>query len=163
MFWFHQLQCRLWIIMKSSRSVAYWVLIYSVVSLARIIEKFTYFFIFFYCFIEKIIGITFNVLSTLSMIARGCEFNFKQSSVTHMLDLIYYRCDARVNWTILTGVRRNLTIQPDMPVETQAILRTYVFTNLFLVLSILLLITCVLGFCESPADNEMKIILISNF
>lgn len=90
----------------------------------------------------------------MSLTAYGCGFDFKISSVTYMLYLMYYRaarCYSHIDWPILNGVNSNRTTpQPVMPTETEAVFRTLIFTLFYLVIGILLVITCIMAFCESP-------------
>lgn len=100
------------------------------------------------------------VLSIMSLAAYSCGFDFRQNSLTYMLYLIYFRagrCYNEVNWSILNGIDRDISVQPDMPTETQVVLRTLIFSAFYLTLNILLVITCVLALCES-----LSIILITN-
>jgi hypothetical protein len=88
----------------------------------------------------------------MSITAYGCGFDFRESSVTYMLYLIYYRsarCYSEVNWGILDGIIQDVTLQPQMPSETHAVFRTLIFSIFYLILSIFLVITCILAFGES--------------
>lgn len=92
------------------------------------------------------------VLAVMSLTAYSCGFDFRWSSLTYMLYLMYYRagrCYSQVNWSILDGLNRNITLQPDMPTETDAVFRTLIFSVIYLVLSIFLAITCLLALSES--------------
>lgn len=93
----------------------------------------------------------------MSLTAYGCGFDFRISSVTYMLYLIYYRagrCYSEVNWRILNGIDQDIALQPNMPTETHAVFRTLIFSIFYLCLSIFLIITCVLALCESRTDKN---------
>jgi hypothetical protein len=88
----------------------------------------------------------------MSLSAYGCSFDFKQSSVTYMLYLIYYRsarCYTAINWAIFDGITEDIALQPQMPSETHAVFRTLIFTIFYLILSIFLVITSILAMGES--------------
>lgn len=77
--------------------------------------------------------------------------------------LIYYRaarCHTNINWSILDGINQEITIQPDMPTETDAVFRTLMFAMVYLILSIFLVITSILSLSESFADNKRAVVLI---
>lgn len=98
----------------------------------------------------QILAVSLIVLSIMSMTAYSCGFDFKLSSVTYMLYLIYYRsgrCHSEINWGVL-GVNRNVSVELHASPETEAVFRTFIFSLSYLILSILLVITCVLALCE---------------
>lgn len=95
---------------------------------------------------------TIIILSIISILSYGCSFNFKQSSVAYMTYLMYYRtprCFTEVNWRIFDGINEDISLQPQMPSETHAVFRTMIFSIFYLILGILLAITCFLAFGES--------------
>lgn len=90
-------------------------------------------------------------LASLSLTAYGCVFDFKSSSVNYMLYLIYFRaarCFTGVDWNALN--RANLILpQPIFPnTDSDAVFRTLMFSVVYLVLGVLLVITSVLAMCE---------------
>lgn len=88
----------------------------------------------------------------MSLTAYGCGFDFKQSSVTYMLYLLYYRaarCFSEIDWEILDGINQGIDVQPNMPTETHAVFRTLIFSVFYLALSVFLVITCLLALGES--------------
>lgn len=102
----------------------------------------------------------------MALIAYGCGFDFRMSSVTYMLYLIYFRagrCYSEVNWSVLDGLNRNVTLQPDMPTETDAVFRTSIFSIVYLILSIFLVITTLLACCESSGWERNVRLLIDFF
>ena len=98
----------------------------------------------------------------MSLIAYGCGFDFRQSSVIYMLYQIYFRagrCHSEVDWPIFDGISRNSShVQPIMPAESSAVFRTLIFSVFYLVLSVLLVITCILSSSES-SENSLKYFL----
>lgn len=98
-----------------------------------------------------IIGVIWIVLSIYSLFAYDCDFDFTQSPFMYMLYLLYFKaaqCDRFVDWKLL-GLNTNATkIQPDMPLETLAVFRTFVFSSTYLLLNIMLVITAVLALCK---------------
>lgn len=107
----------------------------------------------------KILAVAVMVLSVMSLTAYSCGFDFRWSSLTYMLYLIYFRagrCYGEVNWSILDGLTGDITLQPDMPTETYAVFRTLIFSVVYLVLSILLVVTCLLALSESPEQIKIR-------
>lgn len=93
-------------------------------------------------------------LSITALTAYGCGFNFKQNSLSYMMYLLYFRagrCHTVVNWSIFDGIAGNSSnaTQPDMPSESGAVFRTLVFSVIYLVIGIFLVISCVLAMGES--------------
>jgi hypothetical protein len=100
----------------------------------------------------QVLAMTVIVLSTISILAYGCSINFKQSSIGYMTYLMYYRsarCFTQVEWQRLNGIDEPISIQPQMPSETEAVFRTIIFAILYLIIGIFLAITSFGGFCES--------------
>lgn len=140
--------------MKSPRSVAYSILIYSGVrsSATLIIDEIIN-------VLFQILGVSLIVLSSMSWSAYLCGYDFRHSSVTYMIYLIYYRagqCHSEIDWRVLDGINGNVSVELKTPLETQAVYRTYIFSLTYLVLSILLVVTCILGLCESRTDKTEK-------
>lgn len=92
------------------------------------------------------------VLSILSLTAFSCGFDFRQSSVTYMLYLVYFRagrCYSEVNWSVLDGINQDVALQPVMPAESSAVFRTLIFSVIYLTLNVFLVITCGVAMRES--------------
>lgn len=110
----------------------------------------------FSTFSLQILGVSLIVLSIMSWTAYLCGFDFQTSSVSYMLYLIYYRagkCHSDINWRFFEGIGRNVSLVIQVPEQTEAVLRTYVFSLSYLVISIFLVITCVLAIRESFTDK----------
>lgn len=99
-----------------------------------------------------VIGVIWIVLSIYSLLAYDCSFDFTQSPIMYMLYLLYFKaaqCDRFVDWKLL-GINtvNSTTLQPDMPLETVAVFRTFVFSSTYLLLNIMLVMTAVLALCK---------------
>lgn len=100
-----------------------------------------------------IIGVIWIVLSIYSLLAYNCGFDFTQSPTMYMLYLLYFKaaqCDRFVDWKLLgiNTINSTTTLQPDMPLETLTVFRTFVFSSTYLLMNIMLVMTAVLALCK---------------
>lgn len=98
------------------------------------------------------IGLMMIILSTLSLFAYNCHFDFTRFKWTYMLYLLYFRaaeCESYVNWQLLGWTQDDLLIpQPNMPPETFAVFITFIFSSVYFFLNVLLVITSVFALCK---------------
>lgn len=87
-----------------------------------------------------------TLLSIVSIVASNCHFHnvFTQSPAGYMFHLFYYRshhCDAFVDWTVFGIENVSLLVEPEMPLETHSVTRTFWIAVVQMIFNTLLIIT----------------------
>lgn len=91
------------------------------------------------------------------IIAYNCFLTsfFERYEFNYMRYLIYYQshhCDQKVHWELL-GVENFTWIQPQRPLQRDAVERTFIFAILYLVMNSLLIVASLIAFCKFNEKN----------
>lgn len=84
------------------------------------------------------------VVSISAIMSYCCLFDYEVNPHKYMMYLMYFKasnCDGLFRWNLLEITGVSMKIQPEVPNETFAVLKTFIFSIIYLVMNSLLVIT----------------------
>lgn len=99
------------------------------------------------------------VISISAIMSYCCLFEFQLNPHKYMMYLMYFKasnCDGVFRWNLLEITGVSLKTQPEVPNETFAVFKTFVFSIVYLVMNLLLVITACRGLCKNCQFIDKK-------
>lgn len=91
-------------------------------------------------------------ISISAIMSYCCLFGFEVNPHRYMMYLMYFKasnCDGLFRWNLLEITGVSLKTQPQVPNETFAVFKTFIFSIVYLVMNSLLVITA----CRALSKN----------
>lgn len=92
------------------------------------------------------------VLAISAIMSYFCLFNYEVNPHKYMMYLMYFKasnCDKLFRWNLLEITGVSMKTQPEVPNETFAVFKTFIFSIVYFVMNSLLVITSCRALCKN--------------